>query len=183
MSPRKSTELGIEYVLLALLDQNPTHGYELYRVLRALNGISLIWHVNQASLYAILDKLENGEVVSSHVVQDETYPPRKVYTLTNAGRDSLQAWLSKPVRRARQFRQEFLAKLIVALHYGRENALELINNQRETCLDWRKELLNNPPPRDKDHLDQWVVHSFRSHRVEALLSWLDSCQQDLNNLV
>ncbi len=182
MSPRRFSALTIEHVLLAILDQKPMHGYELYQELCALPGISKVWNIKQALLYAILEKLERRGYLSSQVVQGETSLPRKDFTLTLQGKSSLENWLKTPVRRARDLRQEFLAKLIICRRYGNAEALELIHAQKQACQAWEKELEANIPPFDQEHLDEWLVYSFRINRVKAVLDWLDTLESDFNRL-
>ena len=183
MSPRHSSALSLEHVLLALLDQKPMHGYELYQDLCAMPGISLIWNIKQPMLYAILDKLEGRGFLSSHLAQGDSYPPRKYFHLTEAGRRSLQAWVKTPVRKARDFRQEFLAKLIVGRRYGKAIVFELILAQEKACRAWYAELEANAPALDREHLDEWVVYSFRINRLEGMLSWLKTCEYELDRLL
>lgn len=172
MSPRQSSKLTLEHVILALIDQAPKHGYDLYQELNEMQGISLIWNIKQPMLYAILDKLEKHGLLSSQLVQGEAYPPRKYFYLTEPGKKSLQTWLMTPVHRSREIRQEFLAKLIIARRYGKTNVMKLIHIQQQACQTWFNELNSGVPPLDQEHLDQWVVYSFRIQRIEALLKWL-----------
>lgn len=58
MSPRHPSVATLEFVLLALLDQKPMHGYELYQELCGLQGVSQIWNIKQGTLYAMLNKFE-----------------------------------------------------------------------------------------------------------------------------
>jgi PadR family transcriptional regulator PadR len=180
MSPRPTSALTLEHVLLALLDQKPMHGYELYQNVCKMQGISLIWNIKQALLYAILDKLERRGYLSSQQVQGEAYPPRNYFHLTSMGKSSLQAWRKTPVRRARDLRQEFLAKLIVARRYGKADALELIHIQEQACQAWYDELQTNIPALDAEHMDAWLVYSFRINRVEGILSWLKICVSEID---
>jgi len=180
MSPRQSSNLTLEHVLLALLDQRPMHGYELYQELCAMKGISLIWNIKQALLYAILDKLEGKGCLLSQLVQGETYPPRKYFHLTEIGKSSLQAWFTTPVRRARDLRQEFLAKLIIARRYGKTDALELIRIQENTCRTWLIDLNSTVLSLDQNKIDEWIVYSFRINRVEGGLKWLEKCENEIN---
>jgi DNA-binding PadR family transcriptional regulator len=182
MSPRRSSALTLEHVLLALLDQKPMHGYELYQELCAMPGISLIWNIKQALLYALLDKLEARGLLYSQLVQGETYPPRHNFHLTEVGKTALQAWKKSPVRRARDIRQEFLAKLIVARRYGNAQALELIQIQTQACHSWLADLEANNPPRDEEHTDEWLVYSFRISRVKAVIEWLKACELEITQL-
>ncbi len=182
MSPRRAAPLSLEYVLLALLDQKPMHGYELYQELRNMQGMSQIWSIKQALLYALLDKLEEGGYVTSQVIQGETYPPRKEFHLTEMGKSSLQTWLTTPVQRARNLRQEFLAKLIIAHRYGKADVLKLIGIQEQACQAWYETLQSNIPPQDSQHLDEWMVYSFRLNRVEGELKWLQALGLEVERL-
>ena len=183
MSPRRSADLTLEHVLLALLDQKPMHGYELHRELCEMKGISKIWNIKLSLLYAILDKLEAKGFLSSELVQGKTYPPRKYFYLTEIGKSSLQAWYNQPVRVARDLRQEFLAKLIIARRYGKSEILELIHNQEQTCLAWSNDLSANIPSLDKEHVDEWIVYSFRINRVQNALKWLKVCESEIDRIL
>jgi PadR family transcriptional regulator PadR len=182
MSPRHSAALTLEHILLALLDQKPMHGYELFQEICAIKGISLIWNIKQALLYAILDKLEERGFLSSQIVQGETYPRRKYFYITESGKNSLLNWRKIPVRRARDIRQEFLAKLIVARRYGKSDTLELIRIQEQACQTWLNDLKMNVPPLDQMHMDEWFVHSFRINWVEAISKWLKMCELEIDRL-
>jgi PadR family transcriptional regulator, regulatory protein AphA len=179
---RQSSDLTLEHVLLALIDRKPMHGYELYQELCEMKGISLIWNIKQGLLYAILDKLEGKALLSSQLVQGETYPPRRYFHLTKSGKSSLNTWFTTPVRRARDIRQEFLAKLIIARRYGKTDALELIHSQERACQTWSDELKSNTPPLDQEHMDEWIVYSFRIIRIESVLKWLKACESEIDNL-
>ncbi len=183
MSPRHSSAITLEHVLLALLDWKPMHGYELYQELCAMTGISQVWNIKHGRLYAILDKLEEKGLLSSHMVQGETYPPRKDFQLTEAGKASLQTWLNTPVRRARDIRQEFLAKLIIAHRYGILPALKLIRIQQRACQAWIDELQTDAPPFNKGGLDEWLVYSFRINREQGALLWLKMCELEIERLL
>lgn len=182
MSPRRASALTLEHVLLALLDQKPMHGYELHQELCKMKGISLIWNIKQALLYAILDKLEERGFLSSQVVKGETHPPRKYFHLTQQGKSSLQTWMRTPVRRAREFRQEFLAKLIIARRYGKPQLLELIHLQQQTCQAWLNDLQTQGSPPDPASMEDWIVVSFRLNRVEGVLKWLQALESEVEQL-
>jgi PadR family transcriptional regulator, regulatory protein AphA len=180
MSPRKSSRLTVEHILLYLIDQRPMHGYELYQELCAMEGISLIWNIKQALLYANLEKLEGQGFLKSDLVQGEAYPPRRYFRLTDSGKNSLQAWLNSPVRRARDLRQEFLAKLIIARRYGTQQALDLIQVQEKACERWLHDLKATIEPPQKENFDAWLVYSFRIKRLEMILEWLKTYREEVN---
>jgi len=153
------------------------HGYGIYQELSQMQGISMIWNVKQSMLYVMLDKLEAEGLLSSSLIQNQPYPPRKIFHITGPGKQFLKQWMKTPVRRARQMRQEFLAKLIIARRYGPSAALELIRAQQQACQRWLKQLNTDFPPNDPEHFNTWLVDDYRIHRLKAILNWLDLCER------
>ncbi len=182
MSPRKPATLKLEHILIALLDQKPMHGYEMYQHLSEIKGISRLWNIKQPMLYAILDKLESRDLVTSQLVSGETYPPRKCFHPTESGIESLKNWLKTPVHRARDVRQEFLAKLIVAGWYGKADVLTLIQIQEEECRNWFHETPVNLLSSDRGNLDEWFVYTYRMNQIKGIIDWLKACEKELGSI-
>lgn len=174
MSRLTSLPLTIEYALLGFLQAQPMHGYQLYQELSAPNGLWLVWRIKQGQLYALLTKLEESGYLTSTVEPQETRPPRKIFQLTECGRTTFQGWLTTPVARPRQMRQEFLAKLFFAQRAGQAITTTLLEAQRAMCRSWQ----GSEPVVSTPAFVQ-VVTSFRLSQVEALLLWLDRCEENL----
>jgi len=178
MSPRRSATLKMENVLLALLDQKPMHGYELHQELRNNKGIPLVWNIKLSMLYAVLEKLEENGYLSTQIVEGETYPRRKCFHITDSGKDILQNWLITPVHRIRDFRQEFLGKLIISRRYSRQYALDLIHKQKAACEAWLSELKMSIQAHNQENIDEWLVYSFRIKQIEGMIEWLKDCEDE-----
>lgn len=177
--PMTRSPLTIEHALLGFLRQQPIHGYEIYQQLEQAQGLGLVWHIKQSQLYALLTKLEKKGYISATLEPQDARPPRKVFHLTPAGRQAFLDWVQSPVKRGRRLRLEFLAKLYFA---QQENSLvvsRLIEQQRNACREWlaqqhtQADTLANANPFD------WLVHEFRLGQLEAMLNWLDICEQAL----
>jgi len=168
----------MENVLLALLDQKPMHGYELHQELRNNKGIPLVWNIKLSMLYAVLEKLEENGYLSTQIVEGETYPRRKCFHITDSGKDILQNWLITPVHRIRDFRQEFLGKLIISRRYSRQYALDLIHKQKAACEAWLSELKMSIQAHNQENIDEWLVYSFRIKQIEGMIEWLKDCEDE-----
>ena len=60
-------------------------------------GISTFWPVNLAAIYPALRKLEEEGLVSHRLERsDEGRPDRKVYEITEAGREEMANWANAP---------------------------------------------------------------------------------------
>jgi len=164
---------SIEYSLLGLLGEKPMHGYELYRELGRKSGLGLVWTVKQAQLYAILARLETVGLISSELVASAQGPARKVFHLTAEGRAAFAEWVREPASR-RDFRLDFLAKLLFAEKKGCRAATALVSEQRRLCGQWLEEMRARSAACEKGSLDA-LVYRFRVGQLASMASWLDEC--------
>lgn len=73
-------------------------GYDLARLFDI--SVANFWHALPAQIYAELPKLEGAGFVTSRVVIQESRPNKRLYTLSEAGRAELSAWIGKDARPA-----------------------------------------------------------------------------------
>jgi PadR family transcriptional regulator AphA len=177
MSPRPSLPLTIEYALLGLLRRQPRHGYEIHQQLADPTGLGLIWRLKQSQVYALLAKLEQQSYVSQTLEPQDARPPRKVFALTETGRQAFLDWVQTPVARGRGFRLDFLAKLYFARQEGDAVAQKLLNRQQAACQDWLTEQQTLAEGLIDSRPFDWLVHQFRISQVKAMLDWLNTCRE------
>jgi DNA-binding PadR family transcriptional regulator len=77
--------MWIEALLLAKLARGPLHGYELRKEVEASTGRTL----SNNSLYPALRRFVDAGAVTRSAEEQETKPPRHVYTITDIGRELL----------------------------------------------------------------------------------------------
>ena len=85
---RQDTEMlkgVLEGVVLAVLSRRPAYGYEITADLRERGFADLA----EGTVYAILVRIEQRDLVDVEKVASEKGPPRKVFTLNEAGREQL----------------------------------------------------------------------------------------------
>jgi transcriptional regulator len=78
-----------ELLVLAQLEQGPSHGYDIARRIEARSGGAVSFNV--ASLYPVLYRLENRGLISGRWVEKAGQRRRRYYQLTPSGRKSLAA--------------------------------------------------------------------------------------------
>lgn len=177
--PRVNAPLSTEFALLGFLRRQPMYGYEIHQELSNPTGLGLVWRLKQSQLYALLGKLEREGYVTTTIEYQDARPPRKMFELTATGRQAFQDWVQQPVAQGRKLRLDFLAKLYFAQLEGPEVTMRLIEQQRVACHNWLSqqqeeiEALRYSQPYD------WLVHKFRTGQIEAMLTWLDACQEAL----
>jgi transcriptional regulator len=84
---REAKKGTAELVVLALLEAEPRHGYELVKLIDERSGGALTF--NFASLYATLYKLEERGLVQGRWVEKPNQRRRRYYRITARGRDFL----------------------------------------------------------------------------------------------
>ena len=183
MSPRQSTPLTIEHILLGLLYKEPKHGYELHKIIKQSPGLSTIWYVKPGKLYALLGRLEkDGLLISKHIPSQKT-PTRKEYHITKIGESTFLEWVKLPVKNARDMRLVFHARVYFALELGEETAFNLIEEQRKVCRQWIEQnlsLMNGLKGRD---FITEQIYNFRIGQTEAMLTWLDKCEKNITAIM
>lgn len=86
---REAKKGTAELVVLAFLDDEPRHGYELAQLIADRSGGALTF--NFASLYATLYKLEERKWIQGRWVEKARQRRRRYYKITPEGRDVLAA--------------------------------------------------------------------------------------------
>jgi hypothetical protein len=99
--------------------------------------------------------------------------------LTPAGEDTFAQWIVAPVRHGRDFRLEFLAKLYFATQVDANATRELLDQQRVACQDWIRDLETQGAASDPERPFERLIYQFRVTQIEAILRWLDTCEQAL----
>jgi PadR family transcriptional regulator, regulatory protein PadR len=84
---REAKKGASELVVLAFLEDEPRHGYELVKLIDERSGGALTF--NFASLYATLYKLEERGLVQGRWVERPNQRRRRYYRITPRGRDVL----------------------------------------------------------------------------------------------
>jgi DNA-binding PadR family transcriptional regulator len=177
--PRINVPLSTEFALLGFLRRQPMYGYEIHQQLSEATGLGLVWRLKQSQLYALLTKLEREGFVTTTIEYQEARPPRKMFELTQAGRNAFEDWVQQPVAQGRKLRLDFLAKLYFARLEGPEVAGRLIERQRLACRNWLREQEEETEALRYSQPYDWLVHKFRLGQIEATLAWLDTCEETL----
>ena len=99
----------LEGIVLAILAVLPAYGYEITARLRE-QGFS---DIAEGTVYALLVRLEHKGLVDVEKVPSDKGPPRKVYSLDDAGQQYLEEFWRT---------WSFLAERLDELHRGGEKA-------------------------------------------------------------
>lgn len=81
----------LEGCVLEVISRKETYGYEITRLLNALGFTEVV----DGTVYTILVRLEKNKLVNIEKRPSDMGPPRKFYTLNDAGRAELERFWQK----------------------------------------------------------------------------------------
>ena len=173
--------MSVKHTLLALLYHQPMHGYELGKQLTAV--VNADWDVKPGQIASTLARLREAGLVDYTVEAIDDAPDRKVYTITDAGKDELERWYLTPEVREYRLGDAFYIKLILSLLGSPVNPERILIAQRRELyqqLHEVTELLRRTDVRTQFPrvllLDSAIAH------LEADLRWIEMCEARLPDL-
>lgn len=169
--------MTIKHALLGLLTQRAMHGYELKSAFEETVGV--MWELNIGQIYNTLRQLERkGQVEMQGQEQEGRGPPRKVYAITEAGRQELARWMDEPLRQPRRLKDAFYIKLVFHKSLGLGDLQALIWSQRQAYLQVLRQLndLLAEVDAETDPLTTLLLEGGAFH-LEADLKWLERCEE------
>lgn len=157
-----------EWTVLALLREQPRHGFALAACTAADGYIGRVWHIARPVIYRALDRLEAANLVHPLTVESGPGPQRTIYELTDAGRYAVDEWLAEPVRHVREMRSHLLVKLALLHNRGIE-VQPLLRRQRDVLEPIVKALATERE--QQDGFDA-VIMAWRHTNAAAALDFV-----------
>ncbi|MFT3984972.1 MAG: PadR family transcriptional regulator [Lachnospiraceae bacterium] len=127
--------MSLKHGLLGLLNYGSMTGYELNKAFK--DSLSFFWKAQVSQVYRELDAMEkNGWLTSERVIQNEK-PNKRVYSITDAGKEELNHWLlssKQCIDDTMSVKSAFLMRMFFSGEIGNEYALSMLRAYREECL-------------------------------------------------
>jgi DNA-binding PadR family transcriptional regulator len=169
--------VSVRYGLLALLDEAPSHGYNLKTAFERRTGGS--WALNIGQVYTTIQRLERDGLVEAIGGDDD----RREYRITPTGRAQLAAWFESPVMPEAPARDELTIKVLLAVAAGDVDVTALLQRQRRASIEqlqaYTRRKAKADPERDVAFL---ILLDALIFRTEAEIRWLDACDARIRSL-
>ena len=126
--------MSLDFAILGFLNYHPYTGYDLKKIFDT--SVRHFWPADQSQIYRTLSHLDERGWVEVEIVNQVERPDRKVYHITDAGREELLGWLVvEPRERASRS-----AALIQVFFFGQLSD-EVILERFERYLQMMKDVL------------------------------------------
>lgn len=173
-----ASAVSIRHFILGLLTREPMSGYDIKRFLKSLSW--LIDSPSFGSLYPALHALLEDGLVTVEVVSRQDKPPRKVYSITKAGRQALREWIGQPVA-SNVSLKAFLMRLILASNFSRAGLIAHLQRRRVQVADHQLALEQTAQAMDDGmDLGERLALDYGLAVATAELVWLDRTLAELS---
>ena len=109
--------MSLQYGLLGLLNYKSMTGYDLKQLFD--NSLNFFWSAHVSQIYRELNSLEKNGFITSKIEPQEKRPDRKVYDITQEGRETFFKWLTKfPEQLNETVRSEFVMRVFFSNKIG-----------------------------------------------------------------
>ena len=121
---RRDRLTTMEYALLGLIGRAPMAGYDVHKVF----AITPLAHFSSSpgAIYPALRRLAGAGLLKARLDKAVEARPRRVYALTAAGQEALEAWLRQAVTREELIRGAGAPLLRFALAEGRLSKADVL---------------------------------------------------------
>jgi DNA-binding PadR family transcriptional regulator len=169
----------IKYAILGLLHYTNMHGYRIKKHIE--QNFGHMWSINYGQIYPNLKKLEqDGLIRMTEVIQnDEKGPPRKLYSITEKGKEEFATWLHDSPEKSMLLRDPFLMRFVFFGFGDPDRALALIDEQ---IVRYEKQI-----DRRRRNLKKWeksggyvrLMGELGISLNEMFLTWLSRAKSEI----
>jgi DNA-binding PadR family transcriptional regulator len=175
------------YTILGCLTIEPMSGYDVKRFLE--RSVVHFWSESYGQIYPALDQLEDEGLVEGREEPGERGRPKRVYRITEEGREELRRWLRQPAEPVTP-RYEHSLKLFFGHNVGPRASLGHIHRLREQATEalaayreWEDRLEEQTTENPDSPFPYWLVVLRGGIRyAEMVREWCDESEEALRSL-
>lgn len=120
--------MALAHTILTLLLNHPASGYDISK--RFEDGISCYWNASQQQIYRELTKMAKAGLVDRRIVPQEGKPNKKIYSITEAGRQKILDWTLQPTEPT-VIREDLMVRILAAPHVPPERTIVELQRRRQ----------------------------------------------------
>lgn len=169
--------MNFRYFILGLLAQQSMSGYDIKRFLQRLDW--LISSPSFGSVYPALHALPKDGLATVNVVNGGSKQLRKVYSITEKGRQILQEWIKQPIESGASLKV-FLMRLMLASNLSHTELIACLQ-QRRSQVEVHRAVLEQITEAQVDtaELKKHLAFDFGLAAATAELTWLNRALERL----
>lgn len=121
--------------ILGLLNYGPMSGYELAKAFGS--SLRFFWYAQTSHVYLELKKLERKGLVTGKTVLQSDRPNKRVFTITEEGRNVFLKWLAEPVgEETTKMKSAFLMKVFFSGNRSPKESAAMLRQFEKDCEEF-----------------------------------------------
>lgn len=120
--------MAIAHAILVSLVDCPASGYDLAKKFEA--SVGFFWKATHQQIYRELTKLEDQGWISAEVISQENRPDKKLYSVTELGKQQLIGWMAHKSEPA-VIKDDLLVKIFAGYLVPEQTILEELEHHRK----------------------------------------------------
>ena len=176
--------MSLPHVILTVLSTRDATGYDITKEFSATIGY--FWNASHQQVYRELNKMAQNHWVTCVLEPQESKPDRKVYSITESGRNALTAWFDEPLAHP-TIRDDISAKLMAcsvqpSISY-KAHLVALVKESHQLVTHYQEiEKTRYAKPAMLDNQQRLERLTLRRNLLirQAWLTWADEVLAELN---
>lgn len=179
--------MSLKYGLLGLLSYEDMTGYELDKTFK--DSLSFFWQAQTSQIYRELNAMEKLHWLSSRIEVQKDKPNRRVYSITETGKEALRCWLHTDLPLGfYPSRSETLMRIFFSAQNDISNTIEALKKlENAYCeqiqrIKMLNEIINRYQSKAHSEMDLvfWrLTGNFGLEYCEMCLRWIRNSTEEL----
>lgn len=172
----------LKYAILGLVNRNPLTGYDITKAFN--ESLVEFWYAKHSQIYPELKKLTDEGLISYETVIQGEKLEKKLYTITEKGKKSLQKWLAKDepleptpkdIFRLKAYFCDEMDNITLLKQF--ENTLNKHSERLEYLESSMEELLKNKDVSkiSSPSFGDYIILNGAIMREKNYIDWLNDC--------
>lgn len=155
------------------------HGYRIKEHIE--QNFGNMWSINYGQIYPNLKKLyDDGLISMTEITQNgEKGPPRKLYSITEKGKNEFAGWLDNSPEKPMLLRDPFLMRFVFYGFGDMSRSVEVIDDQIKRYEKDLKRRKKNLKKRDNSGIYVQLIADLGVNLNEMFLSWLKHSKKEI----
>lgn len=169
----------LKYAILGLLSKGPMTGYDLAKEF----NVTLVefWTAKHSQIYPELAKLVSEELVTYEIEISGEVLEKKVYSITNKGKESFLKWLNRDEPMEQTPKDVFRLRMFYSNYIDVTSRIRMLEYQlkqheeRYLYLSDTKNNFKEIPPANSHEFGSYLVLEGAVMRESTTIEWLKNC--------
>lgn len=173
--------MSLTYGILGFLSYGSMTGYDLAKAFGC--SVNFFWNAQTSQIYRELGRMEGEGLVASELVLQTQRPNKKLYSITEKGRESFQGWLSSQEGMVHPMKNAFLMKIFFSGFRTPKESIRMLQDYRRQLLESQEQMKAIPSDIEAYGRDMeayptiyWgMAADFGGRYMQMALDWAQAC--------